>query len=163
MESLLCLVKTTASEGSKTTCSVFMLLDPMEIVGKVLTHVRVEERIGKWRVESYAKELVLERVEGEAEVEPCDAFYVELVQTAPPPSIRTQFEQALVFSGKNWKLAAEKKWKDKIVNVAGFEEVGETMLRGKPYRILKGPDGFAAVRSSEPPARTETESLPPES
>jgi len=157
MEGLLCLVKTTASEGDRTTCSVFMLLDPMELAGRVLTHVRVEERIGKWRVESYARDLVLVRVEGDTEVEPCDAFHVELPEAAPPPPVRTQFENALVFSGKNWKLAAEKKWTDKVVNVAGFERVGETTLRGKPYRILKGPDSFAAIRMPDPEPGDGTE------
>lgn len=166
MENLLCTVKKTSSEDGKTACSVFMLQDPMELVGKEITQIRVEERIGTWRVlesEKRGRELVLERLSGDVEIEPCDAFYVDLPEPVViVPGVRAQFEQAYVFSGKNWKLATEKKWQEKVVNVGGFERVGETRLRGKPHRVLKGPEFFAAVlmpdESSVPDMEHDTDS-----
>lgn len=147
MESLICTVKSATSEGSRTTCSVFMLSDPTDLAGKVLSQYKDAVKVGEWRVESYAKELVLERVSGDQDVELADYLYGEVVVIAPPPS-RTQIGHYLVFEGKNWKLAAEKKWRERQIDIAGFQPVGETAIKGKPYRILKGGDVFAAVPSS---------------
>lgn len=144
MESLVCTVKSAVTEGSKTTCSVFMLADPTGLAGRVLSQYKDAVKVGEWRVESYGKELILERMSGEAEVELADYLFGEVTQSEPPPS-RRQIGFYLTFEGKNWKLASEKKWREKQVDIAGFEHVGDTRIKGKAYKVMKGPDIFAAV------------------
>jgi hypothetical protein len=150
METLVCTVKSAVPEGERTTCSVFMLSLPVDFVGTVLLQYKEAVKVGSWRVESYGKELVLARVDGSAELEQCDYLYGEtiVVETAPLPS-KTQIGFYLTFEGKNWKLAAEKKWIEKQVDIAGFEHVGDTRIKGKPFRVMKGPTFFAAVRAEE--------------
>jgi hypothetical protein len=152
MESLVCTVKSAVPDGAKTTCSVFMLAQPVEFVGTVLLQYKDAVKVGSWRVESYGKELVLARVDGDLELEQCDYLFGEIVLSEPPPPSRRQIGHYLVFEGKNWKLAAEKKWREKQVDIAGFEHVGDTTIKGKPFKVMKGPDFFAAVRAEEPPA-----------
>lgn len=148
METLICTVKSAVEEGSRTTCSVFMLADPKDITGTVLAQFKEAAKVGEWRVESYGKELVLERVSGELPIELADYMYGEVALAEPPPQSRRQIGHYLTFEGKNWKLAAEKKWREKQVDIAGFEKVGETRIKGKPYDVMKGPDVYAAVPSS---------------
>lgn len=148
-EDLLCSVKGVAlTENGKIICSVFMLRDIKELTGRTLSQYRLENRVGAWKVESYNKDLVLERIDGISEIEPCDTLHIEL-EASPVSVVETHIEQALVFSGKNWKLASEKKWTEKTIDVTGFEKVGETKIRGKAYHVLKGPDVFAAVKIRE--------------
>jgi hypothetical protein len=145
MDSLVCTVKSAIIEGDTATCRVFVLCGQVDLVGKHLIQNREGQVVGSWRVDAQGAEWVLTRQEG-PDLEQCDYMYGELPVTEPPPPSRTQFGHYLVFEGKNWKLAAEKKWREKMVDVAAYEAVGETTLRGKPHIVLKGPDCFAAVR-----------------
>ncbi len=150
MESLICTVKSAVVEGSTASCSVFMLSDPEGLVGKTVSHYREEVRIGSWRVVSYERTLVLERVHGDEAPQMADYLTGEVLRTEPPPPSRRQFGHHLVFEGKNWKLASEKKWREKLVDIAGFEHVGDTTVKGRPHRVLKGPEFFVAVRVESP-------------
>jgi hypothetical protein len=58
--------------------------------------------------------------------------------------------KSLQFEGKNWKLAADKKWKP----INGFvpqlgEKVGNKTIGKIPYTVHKGPLGFIAIREEE--------------
>jgi hypothetical protein len=122
-----------------------MLSLPVDFVGTVLLQYKDAAKVGSWHVESYGKELTLVRMEGSAELEQCDYLFGEVMVSEPPPPSRRQIGFYLTFEGKNWKLAAEKKWREKQVDIAGFEHVGDTKIKGKPYKVMKGPESFAAV------------------
>jgi hypothetical protein len=154
METLVCTVKSATPDGARTTCSVFMLALPVDFVGTVLLQYKDAVKVGSWRVEAYGKELVLARMDGSSDLEQCDYLFGEVKVSEPPPPSRTQIGFYLVFEGKNWKLAAEKKWREKQVDIAGFEHVGDTRIKGKPFKILKGPEFFAAVPA--PPTEPDT-------
>lgn len=146
-EEIVFAVKTAVTEGPTATCAVFLLTNE-SLDGKVVSQWRENARIGAWRVVKGGRETVLERVEGDQEVQHQDAFYGQVEEKAEPER-RTQIGSVLVFEGKNWKMASEKKWREKVIDIAGFEDVGETKIRGKDHRVLKGPDCFAAVRVTE--------------
>lgn len=153
MESLVCTVKSAVTEGEKTACSVFMLAQPKDFVGTVLFQYKDGAKVGSWSVESYEKSLVLVRVDGSLELEQCDYLFGEITVVEQPPPSQNKFGHFLVFEGKNWRLASEKKWREKLVNIAGFEHVGDTTIKGKPFMIMKGPELFAAVPTpAAPPA-----------
>lgn len=155
MDSLVCTVKSAVIEGDRATCRVFILCEPVDLVGKHLMQNRDGQYVGSWRVESQGAEWVLARQEG-PDLEQCDYMFGELPVTEPPPPSRTQFGHYLVFEGKNWKLASEKKWRERMIDVAGFQHVGDTTIKGKPYQIMRGQDVFAAIPSSpsSPPPET---------
>ncbi len=62
-------------------------------------------------------------------------------------------EKIKVFSGKNWKLAAEKKWKSATSFIGSGEElgtkVGEKTFGVTVYDIHKASSGFVAVKQGE--------------
>lgn len=153
MDSLVCTVKSVTIEEDRATCKVFVLCGPVDLVGKNLLVNRDNRYVGSWKVESQGAEWVLVRQEG-PDLEHCDYLYGELPVTEPPPPSRTRIGFYLCFEGKNWKLASEKKWREKQVDIADCEHVGDTTIKGKPYQVMRGADFFAAVPSSpsSPPA-----------
>ena len=80
---------------------------------------------------------------------------------APPPEEKSktvkvsksavQSAKMLMFSGKNWKLTSDRKWKSvssfAILDVAN--KVGEKKIGQGTYDIFKTPEGFAASRQGE--------------
>lgn len=134
-------------------CSVFMLQGPMELRGKIVQHRRGDDLIGTFRVSDVQdKRLVLAREAGTEALEQCDALYVEVIEPTPPSPAEPTVVKALLFSGKNWKLAGDKKWYPTTVHaaqLAELEEVGKAVVGGLESRILKSEDGFLAVRTGQ--------------
>jgi len=62
-----------------------------------------------------------------------------------------QSTKVLMFSGKNWKLASDKKWKSSssfATHDAG-NKVGEKTIGTVLHDIFRVPDGFAAIKQGE--------------
>jgi hypothetical protein len=59
--------------------------------------------------------------------------------------------KVLTFSGKNWKLAADNKWKSStsFTTFETNEKVGEKTIGQTTYDVYKSSPGFIAVRQSE--------------
>jgi hypothetical protein len=62
-----------------------------------------------------------------------------------------QSSKVLVFSGKNWKLSSDKKWKSStsIVSFESKDKVGEKKIGPTMHDIYRTSPGFIAVRQSE--------------
>lgn len=54
-------------------------------------------------------------------------------------------KQALVFVGKNWKLASDRKWSNTNGFVSG-DPIGSRMIKDNEYDVYKNGDGFIAIK-----------------
>ena len=63
----------------------------------------------------------------------------------------TQGVKILQFAGKNWKLAADKKWKSttSFLTYEESDKVGEKVIGQTTYDIYRGSSGFVAVKREE--------------
>ncbi len=80
----------------------------------------------------------------------------EAEEEAEKPKKKTEglkTSKVMTFSGKNWKLAAEKKWKSSTGFIGSGEElgtkVGEKTFGATVYDIHKSSSGFVAVKQGE--------------
>lgn len=144
VETLICTVKNSEIIDDVTVCSVFILNKFPDSEGKKLYQYRDSNKVGVWLIRSFGLKTHLTRVSGNVEIEQCDALYGDMEMSEKVVSVTPQ-QRVLVFEGKNWKLASEKKWREKELDTTGFEEVGDSSFKGKAHKILKGPSCFVAI------------------
>ena len=58
----------------------------------------------------------------------------------------TELVELLRFTGKNWKLTSDKKWKSVSAGYSVKHLVGEKTINQVAYKIYKVIDGFAAIK-----------------
>lgn len=153
---LVATVKFSTDQEDHTECNVFLLSNE-NMVGKTLYQVRDEVQCGTWEVLDQGKGVLkLKRMSGEAEFVMVDALYTEHVEPVVVSEPVRAPQKVMTFSGKNWKLASEKKWKeiyfhflDEAIATAyksgASESVGEATIRGSLYTIHKFESTFLAV------------------
>lgn len=72
----------------------------------------------------------------------------EIIEKATPSKAVIQGTKVLTFMGKNWKLAAEKKWKSTSTfsNQDNASKVGEKTIGQTVYDVFRTSGGFVAVK-----------------
>ncbi len=85
--------------------------------------------------------------------DPLEVLYSLEMEEEKPRSVPSQMNtgtRVLTFSGKNWKLAAESKWKSSA-SFADYEEsskVGEKTIGQTAFDVYRTPSGFVAIKQS---------------
>ena len=146
MVDLFCTIKNVIVKDDCIECSIFLLqnwkLDP----GTILEQRRDGAIITTQELVSYTNKLMTLK-KSDNEILFGDTFYAE----APFIEVKevTQLSKVLAFSGKNWRLASTKKWKQSEISLEGCKRVGELSVNGKDYDVYKiedenNPTTFAA-------------------
>jgi hypothetical protein len=136
-------------------CSIFLLRNDLDLIGRTLEHRRETTILGTFSVESIAVDVFsLRRLDGGEPIVSGDVFYAQLEE--PKMEIVSTLVKGFVFSGKNWKLASPKKWKDGSVESPSSKPVGEVNLSGNLCDVFKLETGFVAIaRATESAPVTE--------
>jgi hypothetical protein len=131
-------------------CRVFLLREDLDLTGRIVEHKRGEEVLGAFVLESITKDFFkMRRTSGSDTPIVTDSFYVQLedaqvatAQEAP----RGPVVSGYMFSGKNWKLASVKKWKNgQVESPSKSKPVGEINLFGHQCEVHKTDSGFVAI------------------
>lgn len=142
---LIATVKSSTEDDGLVSCAVF-LTTYGDISNVRVYQYRDDSNIGEWSSLGCDNGVLqLKRVSGSDSIEPMDALYVDHVEpTKPEP--QTTFVWALTFSGKNWRLASEKKWNETSVQVDLTSPVlGDVSIRGKLHEVRKAGEVFVAT------------------
>lgn len=142
---LVATVKSSIENDGLVSCAVF-LTTYSDVSNVRVYQYRDESHIGEWDSVGFENGVLqLKRVSGSDALEPVDALYVDHVEPAKPEP-HTTFVWAMTFSGKNWKLASEKKWNETSVQVDLTSAVlGEVAIRGKLHEVRRAGEVFVAT------------------
>lgn len=135
---LIATVKTSTESDGVVSCAIFLTTYGDVSNAKVYQY-RDDVIVGEWNSVGYENGTIhLKRISGSSLPEPMDALYVDHIEPSKPEP-QTTFVWALTFSGKNWKLASEKKWNETSARVDFTSPVlGEVTIRGKLHEVRRG-------------------------
>lgn len=133
--------KKVEEDSTEFIINAFILSD-LGVVGKSVYQNRDNEFINILRINQAEKSKIWIQKQENSNIQFGDAFYVDKpIQITPEKDPRSP---VYVFTGKNWKLAAHKKWKPDFRDVTNFEFVCEFELNNQLCDLYKDREIFIA-------------------